>query len=572
MWTRIREFLAPPVFAGDEDKTRVARLLNAILLFILAVLVAVTIPVLILPESSVEGLQFVGLTAVLTVGAWILLRSGYLRLASGLFVAILGLLELGTLILTGGLRSPTAAGFIVFVVVAALLLGRFGAIVSGGLTILAGLGVYVAGANGILPPPLVNLTPQLGLINVIGNVTLAALLLHLAIGSLDEALERARQQAGELEQQREHLEETVEARTRDLTRRTRYLEATAAVAQDTASLLDLERQLVRIVNLVSEQFGFYHTGIFLLDPAREWAVLEAASSEGGQRMLARDHRLRVGVGIVGYVVEQGEPRVALDVGEDAVFFDNPDLPNTRSEMALPLRARGEVIGALDVQSVEPAAFREEDVAVLQTLADQVAVAIDNARLFQQVQESLEAERRAYGQLSREAWQELIRSETGLSFISDARDTVPAADLWRPEMRTALRTGEITPVDGQSGPGTRLAIPIKVRDQIVGVIDGRKSNDTAWTEEEIDLLQTLTDQLSVALESARLYRDTQRRAERERLVADITAKVRASSDVETIMRTAVRELGNAMRVDRTRVLLAADRGHGMGQEEDELQEE
>ncbi len=565
MWIRIRQFLAPPVFAGDEDKTRVARLLNTILLFILAVLVAVTVPVLILPESPVEGLQFVGLTGLLTVGAWVLLRSGYLRLASGLFVAILGLLELGTLILTGGLRSPTAAGFIVFVVVAALLLGRFGAVISGGLTILVGVGVYVAGANGVLPPPLVNLTPQLGLINVIGNVTLAALLLHLAIGSLDEALERARQQAGELEQQREQLEETVEARTQDLTRRTRYLEATAAVARDTASLLDLERQLARIVSLVSEQFGFYHTGIFLLDPAREWAVLEAASSEGGQRMLARNHRLQLGVGIVGYVVEQGEPRVALDVGEDAVFFDNPDLPNTRSEMALPLRARGEIIGALDVQSIEPAAFREEDVAVLQTLADQVAVAIYNTRLFQQVQESLDAERRAYGQMSREAWQELVRAETGLGFISDVRDTVPAPDLWRPEMRTALRTGEITPFDN----GARLAIPIKVRDQVVGVIDGCKPDDTAWTEEEIDLLQTLTDQLGVALESARLYRDTQRRAERERLVADITAKVRASSDVENIMQTAVRELGKAMRVDRTRVLLAADRGSRMDQEEDEL---
>jgi GAF domain-containing protein len=192
--------------------------------------------------------------------------------------------------------------------------------------------------------------------------------------------------------------------------------------------------------------------------------------------------------------------------------------------------------------------------VLQTLADQVAVAIDNARLFQQVQKSLDAERRAYGQLSREAWRDLMTAETELGFFSDARDTVPAGDLWRPEMRTALRTGEITSGDG----GGRLAIPIKVRHEVVGVIDGRKSDGAAWTSEEIDMLETLTEQLSVTLESARLYRDTQRRAERERLVADITSKVRASSDVEAIMRTAVRELGRAMNTDRTRVQLTPGR--------------
>jgi len=554
MWSRIRQFLAPPVFEGDDDKTRVARLLNTILLFILGVLLVTTVPVLVLPQTPLEGLRFIGLTAVSTLGAWLLLRSGYLRPASGLLVATLGVLEVGTLVLTGGLRSPTIAGFIVFVIVVALLLGRFWAMVSGGLAILAGLGVYLAGLSDVLPPPLVNATSQLGLINMVGNVTMATLLLYLAFGSLEEALRRARQQAEELTEQQEHLEVTVKARTRDLTRRNRYLEATAAVARDTASLLDLQRQLVRIVNLVSEQFGFYHTGVFLLDPSGEWAVLQAASSEGGQHMLARNHQLQLGVGIVGHVVQQGEPRVALDVGEDAVFFDNPDLPATRSEMALPLRARGEIIGALDVQSVEPEAFREDDVAVLQTLADQVAVAIDNARLFQQVQKSLDAERRAYGQLSREAWRDLMTAETELGFFSDARDTVPAGDLWRPEMRTALRTGEITSGDG----GGRLAIPIKVRHEVVGVIDGRKSDGAAWTSEEIDMLETLTEQLSVTLESARLYRDTQRRAERERLVADITSKVRASSDVEAIMRTAVRELGRAMNTDRTRVQLTPGR--------------
>ncbi len=553
MWPRIRQFLAPPIFEGDEDKTRVARLLNNILLFMLVVLVGVTVPVLILSRNPLAGLLFIGLTTLLTLGAWSLLRLRYLRLASGLFVILLGAVEVGTLFSTGGLRSPTAAGFVVFVIVATLLLGRLGAVFSGGLTILSGVVAYLVEVYGVLPPPVVDLTPHLGLINIVSNVAIAALLLQLAVSSLNEALERARRQAGELARQREHLEETVEARTRDLTRRTRYLEATAAVAQETASLLDLQEQLTRVVTLVREQFGFYHTGVFLLNSDREWAVLQAASSEGGRRMLARDHRLQLGVGIVGHVVERDEPRVALDVGEDAAFFDNPDLPDTRSEMALPLRVRGEVIGALDVQSTEPAAFRDEDVTVLQTLADQIAVAIDNARLFQQVQESLEAERRAYGRLSREAWHELLRARSDLGAYSTGHGTEHTGDLWRPEMRTALHTGEIT--SGNSG--SRLAIPVKVRDHIVGVIDGRKPDGTAWTQGEIDLLRTLTEQLSVALDSARLYEDTQRRAAREQLTGQIATRLRETLDIETVLATAAQELRDALGIDTAEVWVRPD---------------
>jgi len=167
-------------------------------------------------------------------------------------------------------------------------------------------------------------------------------------------------------------------------RRAAQLAAAAEVARDATAILDVDQLLDETVHLISEQFGFYHAGVFLVDEPGEYAVLHAASSAGGQRMLERGHKLAVGkVGIVGYVAGTGEPRVALDVGEDAVFFDNPDLPETRSEMALPLISRGRVIGVLDVQSTETAAFSEEDVTTLQTMADQLAIAIENARLYQE---------------------------------------------------------------------------------------------------------------------------------------------------------------------------------------------
>ncbi|MBN1977123.1 MAG: GAF domain-containing protein [Anaerolineae bacterium] len=374
------------------------------------------------------------------------------------------------------------------------------------------------------------------------------------------ALTRSRALMQELEMERGGLEEAVQERTRDLARRTQYLEAAAMIARDAASELDMQGLLSRVVALISERFGFYHTSVFLLDPAGERAELRAASSEGGRRMLARGHRLQVGAeGIVGYVARQGAHRVALDVGKDAVHFDNPDLPDTRSEIALPLRARGEIIGVLDVQSTEPEAFSGEDVTALQALADQVAVAISNARLFQQVEESVVAERRAYGELSQRAWRALLHEETGLGFYSSEHGITPAGDMWLPEMDSVLRTGEMARGDD----GDRLAIPIKIRDQVIGVIDGRKPDGAGtWTQEEIELLQVLTERLGLALEGARLYRDSQRREARERTVGRITARVRETLDMDTVLKVAVQELRRSLGLPEVVIRLApGKRGQG-----------
>ncbi|GAB4532527.1 MAG: hypothetical protein Kow0063_13180 [Anaerolineae bacterium] len=373
---------------------------------------------------------------------------------------------------------------------------------------------------------------------------LSMLPLHFLFQRLVVTLAQSHKLTQELEAQRADLEAKITERTADLDQRARHLEATARVARDASSVLDLEELLSRVVALISEQFGFYHTGIFLLDPTGEWAVLRAANSEGGQRMLARGHRLKVGqVGIVGYVTSTGKPRIALDVGSDAVHFDNPDLPETRSEMALPLRARGEIIGALDIQSKEEAAFSDEDVATLQTLADQVAVAISNALLFQQVQESVEAERRAYGEISGQAWQKLLGSQPHLGFLSTRRGVFPLDGQPLTEVEKALRTGQRISDDNGAA---RLAVPVKIRGQVVGAVGGRKPPDAGqWTAEEIELLEALTDQLGEALESARLYQDTQHRAERERLTGQVTARIRETLDVQTVLKVAAHEISEAM---------------------------
>jgi len=165
------------------------------------------------------------------------------------------------------------------------------------------------------------------------------------------------------------------------------------VSRAASSILDPAKLLPEVVNLVRDRFDFYYVGLFLLDEGGEYAVLRAGTGEAGRQMLEMGHKLEVGgTSMVGWCVAQGKARIALDVGKEAVRFDNPLLPETRSEMALPLISRGRVIGAMTIQSARSAAFSDEDIAALQTMADQVANAIENARLFEETQHLAQRER------------------------------------------------------------------------------------------------------------------------------------------------------------------------------------
>ncbi len=510
--------------------------------------------------------------------ALLLIVTLWRRVPYSVQAAVLLFLTYGLGVFSLFIHAQLGDGFVVLLtvpVLAALFFGRrvgTGTLVVATATLAVFGWAFISGAL-VISPELTPRADDLGawLSRILVFVMLALLLLlpmSFLVQRLVAALTRSRELAEELEAQRAGLEVAVVARTADLARRSTQLDTAAQVARDATAIHDVQQLLEETAHLVSERFGFYHTGLFLLEEAGgadragapgqatngQYAVLRAASSEGGRRMLARGHRLKVGEqGIVGYVTALGEPHVALDVGADAVFFDNPDLPDTRSEMALPLRVRGEIIGALDVQSDKGAAFSDEDVTVLQTLADQVAVAISNARLFQQVQESLEAERRAYGELSLRAWQELIHTKPGLRQWYDPQGVLSADGELREQMKRALQEGR--PIAGRDGSAASLAVPLKVRDQVIGVLDAYKPAGTvSWTEEEQALLQTLADQLADALESARQYEDTQRRAAQDRVVSEITSRVRETLDVDTVLQTAVREMGRALGIPNIEVRL------------------
>jgi GAF domain-containing protein/HAMP domain-containing protein len=361
---------------------------------------------------------------------------------------------------------------------------------------------------------------------------------------------------GQLHDLISNLEKRVSDRTRELEQRSAYLEASADVGRTASSILDADQLMRQVVELIRERFDLYYVGMFLVNATGTWAVLRAGTGEPGRAMLARDHRIKAGEGMVGWSIANAQGRIALDVGEDAVRLATAELPDTRSEAALPLRSRGRVIGALTIQSDKPAAFDEATIATLQIMADYVAVALDNARLFAESQVSLEAARRAHSTLGREAWTELLHAQPRLGYRCDERGITSAGDVWRPEMERALQTGQtIQGNEAEAEAKLPLAVPIKVRGDVIGVLDTYKPAEAGkWTSEEITLLEALADQLGLALESGRLYEDAQRRAIRERLTREITDKMRRASGVEGIVQTAVDELFSVLGASRTFVRL------------------
>ncbi len=372
----------------------------------------------------------------------------------------------------------------------------------------------------------------------------------------------------ELRQTLEGLEHRVAERTSDLSKaseqmqkRANQLEAVSEAARAIASIQNPEELLQTVTRIVSERFGFYHVGIFMLDKVQDYAVLQAANSEGGHRMLARGHRLKKGQGIVGYAVAHGEPRIALDVGTDAVFFDNPDLPYTRSEMALPLKVGERVIGALDVQSIQQSAFIEEDVSVLTTLADQVSIAIENSRLFAETRMALSELQTVHAQYLQEAWSQVAEARRDGYEYQSGRvkplDRAANSEMWD-IASSGGPTIVVTPPEDitiASKSSHALIAPITVRGQVIGMFNlGDTEENRAWDDEDMNFIKTIADQVGLALENVRLLEQTQRRAEREHLVTEITGKLRASNDPQIILQTAVNELRQALHARHAQIII------------------
>jgi GAF domain-containing protein len=352
------------------------------------------------------------------------------------------------------------------------------------------------------------------------------------------------------------LEKQVDLRTGQLMQRTSQLQAAAQIVRQAADVLDVRQLLADAVRLISERFGYYHTSVYLLDARGEMAIIAASdNSDGGRKLMDSGHRVQAGKegGHIGWVIEHNEAFISNNVLFDERFQPNPDLPATHSVAAMPLRARGQMIGVLDIHSTALIVFGESEMAVLQVLADQLSLAIDNTRLLERSRQALEAERRAYGEISRQEWNEMIRARPDWGLRADGTGVSRVEGGLKPWMvEAALKSSPVIHSDGNQNI---ISLPIHIRGIVIGVLDFRKSGEgETWSTDEIHLLEQLVEQFSQALENARLYQETQLRAEREAILSDITSKVRASTNVNIILQTAVRELAEALHVQKSTVQL------------------
>lgn len=366
----------------------------------------------------------------------------------------------------------------------------------------------------------------------------------------------------------ERMEQRVAERTQEVERRRVEIQVAAQVARDIASTRSLEALLNVAVNLICERLKFYHAGIFLNDDRGEFAVLRAATGEAGRALLARQHRLRIGIssgaapdgaatssgavtGLVGYAAQSGEARVSLDVHLDDVHYRNPLLPDTRSEAAIPLKTGGRVIGVLDVQSTQPNAFDAESLQMLAVLADQLATAIQNARLLEELQQTLSELQTAYGQVDREAWVRFTGSRRVVGYQYDGAGLKP-----------------VTQAQPAAENPAALSIPLQVRDTQIGWLEvwsdtrdgGVPSTEEPFSEAEKLLLENISGRLSQVLESARLYEEAQRRAEREETINRLTASLARGLDMDGVLRSAAAQLGELPGVTEAMVLLTGGGTH------------
>jgi GAF domain-containing protein len=536
------------VFPQDENKTRSAAIVNTVGWSILFITAA------ILVFRTIQGQDVnlfevnLVLTAIIITLALVLFltHKGYVKAASVLLIGIVWLGLSYVPWLADGIRDVTFFGYAIPILMAGLLLGWRGASVVTVASILSGWALAYAETNHLFVPTLD--TPLSFARDMTAIFLLIGVLIYLTISSLQNALDRSLTTAKELassnqelNELRVDLEKRVEERTSELSRRASQLEAVSTIARTIASVQDIESLLPAITKSVSQEFGFYHVGIFLLDDQRENAILSASNSEGGLRMLKRQHSLPLDLhSIVGYASSRGEPRIALDVGADSVYFNNPELPTTRSEMALPLRVSGRVIGALDVQSTETNAFSHEDINLLAILADQVAIAIENARLFGEAQKALSDSRMMFEKYTKQEWTNFVRQVKQSGFVFDGKQVAPLNHNTQHELtRSAIQTGRLS-LEKESAS---IAIPIKLRGQTIGVIDVRsKTGQRLWKQDEVTLLEAAAERAALALENARLVENAQRRAARERAIGDISSRIGAVSSLESILQAAVEELG------------------------------
>jgi len=523
-------------FVPDEWREK---FLQRILITAAIIGVFAVIPAVLGTEDLILQAIYIGVYVTLVASA--LIRLPYL-VKAGVFIALPLILGISSLSETG-IRGDSLFFLLAFVTLSTLLIGpRSGiiAIITSELIIVT-MGYLILNNYYTLSDNFAFEGDLTDWVSAAATQLLISLVITTGLRMLQEGFDKVQAEnenmVNALRETQSELENRVDERTKELARKTNQLNASTFVAHQTAEIQDLAKLLSNSVNLIARQFDLYHVGIYILNERGDYVVLQAASSDGGKKLLERGHRLGVGSqNIVGVVAAEKKPRIALDVNESSSLLKFSDLPNTHSELSLPLIVRNKVIGVLDLQSSEMQAYRYDDIDVFQTLADQIAVAIENARLLTESQLIISQLEMTSSVEIRQNWQAESASQ-GTAYHYSAIGLRRIKKSGYPEGKNVLE------------------IPLMLREQKIGNIYlQRKDKFQTWTSQEKAVATEVANQAALALENIRLVEHTRQRAEREQAIAGIANRIRENLDLETVLRTSAREIQRNLNLQEAEVRL------------------
>jgi len=538
--------------AARQWRGRLAAVLISLAALFTATALLAGIQVTPLPAQMPLSGRWMGLLLILVwLALWLVNRQGYTAWAGiGLALVTLGVSLL--MVAAAGPLAPHAITLMVPVILA----GLFGPPISAiALALLAG-GGYAAlnlQANPAYFGDLFSNRQAAQTVVVYASLIVVAVVAWLFTRTSQQALMQAQEARSELVAQRDLLFRRLDAQTRQL-------QATVRVARAIAGSRDLDKLLGDAVRLVRETFGYHHVQVFLTDAEQGYAVLRQSSAEAGKALVARGHRLPIGsLSVIGQVTASGQPVIARDTDLDSVHRRDELLPNTRSEMALPLVVGDEVIGALDLQSELPDAFQPETIPTLQALSDLLAIAIQNARLFEQAEQNLRELRELSREVTQRGWAD---------FLAEVREE-ERRQVYGPEdnalqvqrshiVEQVLSAGSVIISTGKDGRPAFLAAPIVVRNEVIGVLGVEPDGPREWTQDDLQILEAIANRTALAVENARLYIQAQQAAERERLVNAIAARMQRAPSLAMLLESATKELAAALGTDQVYAEISLER--------------
>jgi GAF domain-containing protein len=375
-----------------------------------------------------------------------------------------------------------------------------------------------------------------------------AVILQLARNTAKTALEKSQSEEKNLlsknifnEAQLQRLQKTIADQELEqnksiaiIQRRQLQIQAISNVSQFANTYANLDITLNLVTQSISDLLGHYHLGIYVLSDDGVFAVLKSSNSEGGKRLIANGHKLRIGSeGMVGYVASQGKTRLALDIKQDEYFVGLQELYKTQSEITLPLKIGSRLIGVLDIESEHPNAFKSDDLEIYNTLANQIAFVIENSYMRERAKRATEEVENLTQEYMSSAWRTYKRKARTRSYFYSNK-----------EFKTLSETKKLESLSGNSSETT--SIPIQLRGVTIGHLDIQPAlANRKWTDNEVAIIESTAGRLALALENARLVTESQRRATKEKLIGEISSRVGSNTSINSIMQTAITEIGKAL---------------------------